>query len=322
MKLNKIISQPVGDKSLVIPTGIASLDRMMMGGLRVGHVFTVGARPAMGKTAFVMSLVRNIGIINRVPTAVLSMQYAEHDIARKLWAAEFGWKNTKRMSQQIIVESKMNQDEKDALSMLQNIGFESPIRSKEEFERYKRMMLEAPVWIEHDFMLTMDEAICKMERLKKENNVSMIVLDGLDWIVTNPHTYAEQKHSMQKLVQTAERLQIAVVLTQELNRNVENRVGNWPTLSDLRDGYSTETLTSMVMLIYRPEYYGIQEDEKGSTDGKADIIIAKNAFGDTGSVRLNFFERARFEDEPACVPSIEMPPRMNDDNDDCLFPFA
>ena len=319
MKLNKIISQSVGDKSLVIPTGIVSLDRMMMGGLRVGHVFTVGARPAMGKTAFVMSLVRNIGIINRVPTAVLSMQYAEHDIARKLWAAEFGWGKTPPRRQPFIVDSKMNQEEMNAVTMLQKIGFENPIQKKEE---YKRMMQEAPVWIEHDFMLTMDEVVSKMERLKKENNVSMIVLDGLDWIVTNPHTYAEQKHSMQKLVQTAERLQVAVVLTQELNRNAENRVGNWPSLSDLRDGYSTETLTSAVMLIYRPEYYGIQEDDRGNTEGKADIIIAKNAFGDTGSVRLNFFERARFEDEPACVPSIEMPPRMIDDNDDCLFPFA
>lgn len=319
MKLNKIISQPAGDRSLVIPTGIVSLDRFMTGGLRVGHVFTVGARPAMGKTAFVMSLVRNIGIISRVPTAVLSMQYAEHDIARILWAAEFGWKNTKRMRQQIVVESKMNQDEKNALSMLQNIGFESPIHSKEEFERYKRMMQEAPVWIEHDFMLTMDEAVSKMERLKKENNVSLVVLDGLDWIVINPHTYAEQKHSMQKLVQTAERLQIAVVLTQELNRNVENRVGNWPSLSDLRDGYSTETLTSTVMLIFRPEYYGIQEDERGSTEGKADIFIAKNAFGNTGIVRLNFFERSRFEDEPAIVPDIEIPPQINDDEGDGLF---
>ena len=317
MKLNKIISQPVGDKSLVIPTGIASLDRMMMGGLRVGHVFTVGARPAMGKTAFVMSLVRNIGIINRVPTAVLSMQYAEHDIARKLWAAEFGWGKTQPRRQPFIVESKMNQEEMNAITMLHNIGFENPIQKKEE---YKRMMQEAPVWIEHDFMLTMDEAVSKMERLKKENNVSMIVLDGLDWIVTNPYTYAEQKQSMQKLVQTAERLQVAVVLTQELNRNVENRVGNWPSLCDLRDGYSTETLTSAVMLIYRPEYYGIQEDDRGNTEGKAEIIIAKNAFGDTGSVRLNFFERARFEDEPACVPSIEMPPRMIDDDGDGLFP--
>ena len=181
-----------------------------------------------------MSLVRNIGIINKVPTAVLSMQYSEHDIARKLWAAEFGWGKTPPRKQPFIMESRMNQEEMNAVAMLQKIGFENPIQRKED---YKRMMQEAPVWIEHDFMLTMDEAVSKMERLKKENNVSMIVLDGLDWIVTNPHTYAEQKHSMQKLVQTAERLQIAVVLTQELNRNVENRVGNWPSLSDLRDGY-------------------------------------------------------------------------------------
>ena len=91
MKLNKILSSKY-ERPQAIPTGIASLDRMI-GGLQVGHVVTVGARPAMGKTAFVMSLVRNIGIINKVPTALLSLEHDEHNVASRLWAAEFGWMN-------------------------------------------------------------------------------------------------------------------------------------------------------------------------------------------------------------------------------------
>ena len=89
MKLNKIIMQSGEDKSQVIPTGIPSLDRML-GGLHVGHVITIGARPAMGKTAFVASLIRNIGILGKVPTGVLSLEHKELEMARRLWAAEFG----------------------------------------------------------------------------------------------------------------------------------------------------------------------------------------------------------------------------------------
>ena len=70
MKLNKIIAQGQKDVPEVIPTGIWRLDQLI-GGLYVGHVFTVGARPAMGKTAFVATLIRNIGVLNKVPLAVL-----------------------------------------------------------------------------------------------------------------------------------------------------------------------------------------------------------------------------------------------------------
>lgn len=307
MKLNKIIMQSGEDKSQVIPTGIPSLDRML-GGLHVGHVITIGARPAMGKTAFVASLIRNIGILGKVPTGVLSLEHKELEMARRLWAAEFGWRNTPKPRQQLIIDSKMCQEQANAISLLQNIGFDNPIEKKNE---YKRMMTEAPVWIEHSFVMTMDEVISRMERLKKTNNVIVVVIDSLDLIYSGAK-HAEQEQAMKSLVLAAERLQVAVLLTSGLNREVEYRVGNMPTLSNLRGGYSTETLTSAVVFIYRPEYYGIQEDECGSTVDKAQLFVAKNGFGDTGHIRLDFAGRSRFEDTPIVIP--EQPLMMNDED--------
>jgi replicative DNA helicase len=82
----------------------------------------------------------------------------------------------------------------------------------------------------------------------------------------------------------------------QLSRQVENRVGNKPQLSDLRESGAIEQDADIVMFIYRPEYYHIDEDAKGSTAGMADIIIAKHRSGATDEVRLRFVkEYARFD---------------------------
>ena len=94
-------------------------------------------------------------------------------------------------------------------------------------------------------------------------------------------------------------LQIPVLAMSQLSRAVESRVGNKPQLSDLRESGAIEQDADIVMFIYRPEYYGIQEDDHGSTLGMADLIVAKHRSGGTGDVRLRFVkEFARFENPP------------------------
>ncbi len=312
MKLNKIIAQGQKDVPEVIPTGIWRLDQLI-GGLYVGHVFTVGARPAMGKTAFVATLIRNIGVLNKVPLAVLSLQNTEQAMVERIWAAEFGWGREPLPCQRLDVETIATVEQRNAIAMLRSIGFEDPIQRKIEF---KRLMNEASVWIEHDYFLTMDEVVSRMERLKKTNNVKVIVIDGLDMINAGVKN-AEQTQAMQKLVQAAERLKVALLLTSELNREVEYRVGNRPSLCNLRGGFNTEILTSTVMFIFRPEYYGIQEDEMGNTEGKAELIVAKNAIGATGNVRVNFVGRSRFEDIECPIPVL--PSKIYSDGDDLPY---
>ena len=286
MKLDGIIAQIQEQKMEVIPTCISNLDGVI-GGLHLGKVCTVAGRPAMGKTAFAMSIVRNVGIIDKRPTAVFSFDHNEREIAKRLFAAELGWNYD--------ISTKLSGEMKETVSHLQNIGFE--LYSQEKRDAYVQKMNEAPVWIEHDVGVTVDEIVDRTERMKKENNIKVLVIDGLTWVFSG-QSYSERVQLMLQLNQLADRLNIVILTTSELNRTVEQRVGNKkPFLYDLRGGHYAEILSSMVLFIYRPEYYGICEDVMGDTEGVAYIIVAKNDFGALGEVRLRFTNHARFEED-------------------------
>ena len=286
MKLNKLLSQAPKKESKVVPTGIASIDRMIGGGLQIGQVTTVAARPAMGKTTFAMSIVRNVGIMSKVPTAILSPEYDEDHAVEILFATEFGWQ--KRDITSTIVTEEMGK----AVTLLQQAGFKTGDADHEEFVQ---KMKEAPVWIEHCWDITVDELVAHVERMKKEDNIQLLIIDGWAWIIAG-QTYTEREQSMVKLGQLAHRLQIAILITSELTRDVEHREIKRPMLSDLRGGFCAEVYSPTVMFIYRPEYYGIQEDECGNTRDIAEIIVAKNDYGNVGDVRLKFSNHSRFED--------------------------
>ena len=285
MKLNGIIAQVQEQESEVIPTGIRNLDGVI-GGLHLGKVCTVAGRPVMGKTAFAMSIVRNVGIIGKIPTAVFSFDHNEKEIAKRLFAAELGWN---------YIKSTMLSDEmKENVSHLQDIGFE--LFQLREKDLYVQKMNEAPVWIEHDVGVTVDEIVGRAKQMKKENNIKVLVIDGLTWVFSG-QSFSERVHLMLQLNLLADRLNIAILTTSDLNRSVEKRVGNKkPFLCDLRGGQYAETFSSIVLFVYRPEYYGICEDEMGSTEDVAYIIVSKNDFGGLGEVRLRFTNHARFED--------------------------
>lgn len=286
MKLNGIIAQAQEQKMEVIPTGISSLDEVI-GGLPLGKICTVAGRPAMGKTAFAMSIVRNVGIINKIPTAVFSFEHNEREIAKRLFAAELGWNYD--------ISTKLSDDMKETVSLMQNVGFE--MFPQKERDTYVQKMNEAPVWIEHNVGVTVDEIVDHAERMKKENDIKVLIIDGLT-LVFSGQSFSERVHLMLQLNLLADRLNIAILTTSDLNRSVEKRVGTKkPFLCDLRDGQYAETFSSIVLFVYRPEYYGIYEDEMGSTKNVAYIIVAKNDFGTLREVRLRFTNHARFEDD-------------------------
>ncbi|MCR5444122.1 MAG: DnaB-like helicase C-terminal domain-containing protein [Bacteroidales bacterium] len=283
MKLDEIISQTTGDNSLVVPTGISRLDEII-GGLHIGHICTIAARPAMGTTSFAVTVLKNVGIKNKVPTAFLSMENSEGGIANRLMAAEFGWRSD-------FCPEVLSQDDTAKISMLQKIGFETSEQCKENFIQ---QMKEAPVWIEYNLIMSMDEVINRMEHLKQENNVSVIIIDGLDWI-TYGTSLEDSESAMTKLAKAAKRLHVAILLTAGLIRDVEDRIANIPMMGDLRKEFYTATYSSIIIFIYRPEYYGIQEDDAGNTKDRAYINIGKNNFGSVGSVSLRFTDHSRFE---------------------------
>ena len=318
MKLNKILSQQKKKESTVIPTGIASLDQMI-GGLHPGHLHTIAGRPAMGCTTFVVTLARNISIMNKVPTVFFSLSLTEDIIVKRLFAAEFGWNSISREkinSLDIQIgegqnffspiqheEPILDEEMEKTKALMKKNGWDTEVNkglektSIQSPQHYIQLMKEAPLWIEHNLDFTVDEILCRIERIKKNDNIQVVILDGLSWMIAS-QTFTERELSMQKIAQAAEKLNIAILLTSELNRAVECRGGvGRPMLGDLRGGLCAEVYSSVIMLLYRAEYYGITEDEdRNPTREMAEINVVKNVFGESGNNKLRFYKQCRFED--------------------------
>lgn len=288
MKLNKLLYH-IREKEDRIPTGIPSLDELT-GGLPVGGITALAARPSMGKTPFAMTVVRNAGIIGRIPTAVLSFEDDSEYVAKRLLATQIGWDAVKSMEHDPV---RLTAEQKEKIGKLEQIGF---ISQNIEDSSFLEKMKEAPVWIEHDAYVTMDELVSKIERLKRENNISLLVIDNFGHIAMDGYA-SDKEQKMQKLLHTAERLKIAVLVTARVLRSVETRGGTKkPMLSDIENEAFLENYASLIVFLYRPEYYDIYEDEYGSTLNKAYAIVARNKRGDIGEVSLDFVKKARFDD--------------------------
>ena len=283
-----------------IATGFPKLDRIT-GGLRIGQLCTIAARPGMGKTQFAVSLLRNIGVVQKVPTAYLSLEWDELEIARRLKASiTGGWKAVpyeEKKPREVTQPLEETQQLKDFIQAMEKQWVH--LKSVPNVEQdAMQMMKEAPVWIEHDSGVGMNEIVSRMERLHQENQVRLVIIDSMQWIKI-PDNYVEQSQALMKLHHAAERLKMTVVLTSGLARLVETRGGDKrPQLGDLNGWSQIETFSSMVMLIYRPEYYKLESFEDGYiSENMADIMVVKNSFGSTGDARMTFYNRAGFGED-------------------------
>lgn len=306
MKLSKLLSQPKGKVSKAIPTGLDSLDQII-GGLHPGHIYTIAGRPAMGCSAFAITIARNISIFNKVPTAIFSFDLPEDNIVKRLFAAEYGWHFPFEQFSMINETTKasdglnnLDDEMRTATALMEKNGWHTEVEQEKMLkspENYIQLMKEAPLWIEHNLDFTGDEIICRIERMKKNDNIQVVIIDGLWWLITS-QTFTERELLMQKIAQAAKKLNIAILLTTVLNRDVELRGGDKkPMLHDIRGGLCSEVYSSVIMLLYRAEYYGFSEDFEGNpTEGMVDVVVVKNAFGETAETKLKFRGSASFEE--------------------------
>ena len=311
MKLNRIMGLTPSKECEPIATGFRNLDRIT-GGLRIGQLCTIAARPGMGKTQFAVSLLRNIGVVQKVPTAYLSLELDELEIARRLKASITGsWKTIsyeEKKPRKVTQPLEETQRLKDFIQAMEKQGFHLksvPDVNLNVEQEAMQMMKEAPVWIEHDSGVGMNEIVSRMERLHQENQVRVVIVDSLQWI-KYADMQVEQSQPLMKLCQAAERLKMVVILTSGLNHSVEFRPGSMrPQLVDLRNRCQIETFSSMVMFVYRPDYYKRETFEDGSrSKNMADIMVVKNSFGHTGNVRMLFYNLASFT-EISCEDDYE-----------------
>jgi replicative DNA helicase len=261
-----------------VPSGFTAMDRITSG-WQPSDLIIVAARPAMGKTSYVLSLARNAAVDFNVPVAIFSLEMSALQLVTRLISAESE-----------ISSEKLRSGNLQKFELAQ-------INTK------ITKLAEAPIFIDDTPGISIFELRAKARRLKAQHNIQLLVIDYLQLMTgSNEHKgNREQEIGMisRSLKSIAKELNIPVIALSQLSRSVETRSGEKrPVLSDLRESGSIEQDADMVQFIYRPSYYGLTEDGNGNpTQGMATIIIAKHRNGSVGDVQLQFVDHlAKFKD--------------------------
>lgn len=259
-----------------IASGFHKLDKITSGWQRSDLVI-IAARPAMGKTAFVLSMAKNMAEMG-VPIAVFSLEMANVQLVNRL-----------------LVNACEIPAEKIKNGNLERYEWE-------QLMQRSRTLENLPIFLDDSAGLSVMELNTKARRLVKDHNVKIIIIDYLQLMNASGMKFGsrEQEVSMisRSLKQLAKELDIPIIALSQLNRGVEKTEDKRPGLADLRESGAIEQDADMVLFIHRPEYYKITEDKVTgeSLEGIAEIIIAKHRNGAVGDVRLSFKkELARFQ---------------------------
>ena len=263
-----------------ISTGFTRLDDMTCGWQNSDLVIIAG-RPAMGKTAFALSLAKNIAADQKIPMAFFSLEMSDVQLTNRLISNACKIEGKKLLSGQL--------DRADWLKLDRKID----------------ILKDAPLYIDDTEGLSVMDLRSKARRLVKEHGVRLIMIDYLQLMTASGMKYNSRQEEVSLISRSlkglAKELNIPVLALSQLNRGVESRVGaegKRPQLSDLRESGAIEQDADMVVFLHRPEYYGIVMSPDGSIDyhQKAEVIISKHRKGGTGIIMMEFKgEYTRFE---------------------------
>jgi replicative DNA helicase len=254
-----------------VSTGFQNLDQIT-GGLGNGQLIILGARPAMGKTAFLLHIVKSICVEKAIPVVYISIEMGAPVIVQRL------------LSQMSLVPSekirtcRLTEDEKKHVQLA------------------GEQLRKAPLHIVDRAGITTEEITRTVRQLKRKHGTALVIIDYLQLINTHRTSRfvsrdIEVSGICRSLKTLARDLDIPVLVSSQLSRALETRGGDKrPILSDLRESGSIEQDADKVMFLYRPEYYGIETDEIGATypPGILEIIVAKNRFGPLGKAQVFF----------------------------------
>lgn len=281
-----------------LPTGFKELDEMTSG-WQNSDLVIIAARPAMGKTAFVLSMAKNMALTYELPVGIFSLEMANVQLVNRLIV------NVCQIKGESIKSGRLTDDEWERL------------------DKNHKFLYNAPIYIDDTPSLSVFELRTKARRLVREHGVKMLMIDYLQLMNASGMSFGnrEQEVSMisRSLKGLAKELNIPIIALSQLNRGVENRQGTEgkrPQLADLRESGAIEQDADIVCFIHRPEYYRITEDDQGnSLVGIAEIIVAKHRNGPTGIANMRFDgEYARFQnldDNRVGTKYVELPSKMN-----------
>lgn len=252
-----------------VPSGIAALDKET-GGWQPSDLIIIAGRPGMGKSAFAVSTVAFNAAKAGVPTAVFSLEMSKPQLVARIMAGESGV-SSRNMSNGDLHDSD--------LTLLDETtqGFSN-----------------VPLYVDDTPAISLTSLRAKARRLKMKHGIGLMVVDYLQLMKSSAGKDGNREQEISRISQglksIAKEMNIPVIALAQLSRAVETRGGaKRPQLSDLRESGSIEQDADIVAFLYRPEYYGVTEDEKGqSVKGVAEFILSKHRNGALVTVMMKF----------------------------------
>ena len=251
-----------------LATGFYDLDDMTCG-LQPSELIIVAARPSMGKTSLALNIIEHVGVVEKKPVVLFSLEMSAHQVAQNMLCSHA--RIDAHKLRRGFLEDKQWSDLSYGLGSLS----------------------EAPIFIDDTPGLTVLEVRAKARRLKAQYDVQLVVVDYLQLMEASRGENRQQEISIisRGMKSLARELSIPVIVVSQLNRSVESREGHKPRMSDLRESGSIEQDADVIMLLHREDYY---DPEK--KDGTAELIIAKQRNGPIGVVKMAFLSQfMRFE---------------------------
>ncbi len=271
-RLEKIFSE--GRRITGLTTGYPGLDNETAG-LQPSELVILAARPSMGKTALALNIAENVSLRQREPVAIFSLEMSKESLLLRLLASEA------RVDAHKFRTGHMNRDDWGKVtSALSSLG-------------------EAPLWIDDSASSTVLEMGAKARRLKRDRGLSLMIVDYLQLVVpTNTSRGTNRQEEVSSISRAlkglAKELKVPVMVLSQLTRAPE-REERKPQLADLRESGAIEQDADVVLFINRPNFYKTDLPEEDRA--KAELIIAKQRNGPTGSLNFVFLARhTRFEE--------------------------
>ena len=243
-----------------IESGFIDLDEKISG-LNNSDLIIVAARPAMGKSAFVLNIASFVAMHDKVPVMIFSLEMSKEQLVKRILSSESEIDSMKL--------NNANLDSDEWLKLGEASGRLSDI----------------PIYIDDTPALSSSEIRAKCRKAKLEKNVGLIIIDYLQLMESRTNNASRQQEISEisrSLKILAKELDVPVIALSQLSRATESRADHRPMLSDLRESGSIEQDADIVMFLHREDYYDKETEKKNI----AEVIIAKNRNGETGTVEL------------------------------------
>ena len=251
------------EKITGISTGFTDFDAKTAG-LQKSDLILIAARPSMGKTAFVLNVAQYAAVRDHVPVAIFSLEMSKEQLVNRMLCAEA------LVDAQKVRTGELNSD--DWSKLVESMG----------------VLSEAPIYIDDTPGITAMEIRAKCRRLKIEKGLGLVVIDYLQLMSGSGRSDSRQQEISEisrSLKAIAREIEAPVIALSQLSRACEARSDHRPMLSDRRESGAIEQDADLVAFLYRDEYYFPEKTEKKN---QAELIIAKQRNGPTGTVNLTW----------------------------------